>query len=314
MKKNNLGPSGLSISLVGLGCNNFGGRIGIDETRAVVDRALELGINFFDTADVYGNKGGSEDCLGQVIGERRKDIILATKFAMPMSDDPTMRGASRAYIVKACEASLKRLKTDWIDLYQVHQPDANTPTDETMGALDDLIKEGKVRHIGSSNYSADQLDEAQDAATGNGWAGFVACQDHYSLLAREIDNALLPAITRRGLGLLPYFPLASGFLTGKYTRASPPPKGTRMANMPQLAERYMTEKNWDIVEALEAFAKRYDRSLLELAFAWLLARPNVSSVIAGATHPDQVSQNAAAVGWMLSADDMTEIDEITGSA
>lgn len=314
MKKNNLGPSGLSISLVGLGCNNFGGRIGIDETRAVVDRALELGINFFDTADVYGNKGGSEDCLGQVIGERRKDIILATKFAMPMSDDPTMRGASRAYIVKACEASLKRLKTDWIDLYQVHQPDANTPTDETMGALDDLIKEGKVRHIGSSNYSADQLDEAQDAATGNGWAGFVACQDHYSLLAREIDNALLPAITRRGLGLLPYFPLASGFLTGKYTRASPPPKGTRMANMPQLAERYMTEKNWDIVEALEAFAKRYDRSLLELAFAWLLARPNVSSVIAGATHPDQVSQNAAAVGWMLSADDMTEIDKITSSA
>ena len=314
MKKNNLGPSGLSISLVGLGCNNFGGRIGIDETRAVVDRALELGINFFDTADVYGNKGGSEDCLGQVIGERRKDIILATKFAMPMSDDPTMRGASRAYIVKACEASLKRLKTDWIDLYQVHQPDANTPTDETMGALDDLIKEGKVRHIGSSNYSADQLDEAQDAATGNGWARFVACQDHYSLLAREIDNALLPAITRRGLGLLPYFPLASGFLTGKYTRASPPPKGTRMANMPQLAERYMTEKNWDIVEALEAFAKRYDRSLLELAFAWLLARPSVSSVIAGATHPDQVSQNAAAVGWMLSADDMTEIDKITSSA
>ena len=314
MKKNNLGPSGLSISVVGLGCNNFGGRIGIDETRAVVDRALELGINFFDTADVYGNKGGSEDCLGQVMGERRKDIILATKFAMPMSDDPTMRGASRAYIVKACEASLKRLKTDWIDLYQVHQPDANTPTDETMGALDDLIKEGKVRHIGSSNYSADQLDEAQDAATGNGWAGFVACQDHYSLLAREIDNALLPAITRRGLGLLPYFPLASGFLTGKYPRASPPPKGTRMANMPQLAERYMTEKNWDIVEALEAFAKRYDRSLLELAFAWLLARPNVSSVIAGATHPDQVSQNAAAVGWMLSAEDMTEIDKITSSA
>ena len=314
MKRNNLGPSGLSISLVGLGCNNFGGRIGIEETRAVVDRALELGINFFDTADVYGNKGGSEDCLGQVMGERRKDIILATKFAMPMSDDPTMRGASRAYIVKACEASLKRLKTDWIDLYQVHQPDANTPTDETMGALDDLIKEGKVRHIGSSNYSADQLDEAQDAATGNGWAGFVACQDHYSLLAREIDNALLPAITRRGLGLLPYFPLASGFLTGKYTRANPPPKGTRMANMPQLAERYMTEKNWDIVEALEAFAKRYDRSLLELAFAWLLARPNVSSVIAGATHPDQVSQNAAAVGWMLSADDMTEIDKITSSA
>jgi aryl-alcohol dehydrogenase-like predicted oxidoreductase len=308
-----LGSSGLSVSLVGLGCNNFGGRIGVEETRAVVDRSLELGINFFDTADVYGNKGGSEDCLGQVMGDRRKDIILATKFAMPMSDDPTMRGASRDYIVKACEASLKRLKTDWIDLYQVHQPDTETPIEETMGALDDLIKQGKVRHIGSSNYSADQLDEAQDVASGNGWAGFVSCQDHYSLLAREIDEALLPAITRRGLGLLPYFPLASGFLTGKYSRTNPPPEGTRMANMPKLAERYMTEQNWDIVEALDAFARRNDRTLLELAFAWLAARPKVSSVIAGATHPDQVSQNAAAVGWMLSPGDMAEIDTITGA-
>ena len=314
MEHRTLGPSGLSVSLVGLGCNNFGGRIDVDETRAVVDRALELGINLFDTADVYGNRGGSEDCLGEVMGNRRKDIILATKFAMPMSDDPAMRGASRAYIVKACEASLKRLKTDWIDLYQVHQPDADTPTDETMGALDDLIKQGKVRHIGSSNYSADQLDEAQDAATGNGWAGFVSCQDHYSLLARDIDDGLLPAITRRDLGLLPYFPLASGFLTGKYTRASPPPEGTRMANMPKLAERYMTEQNWDTVEALEAFAKNHDRSLLELAFAWLAERPNVSSVIAGATRPDQVSQNAAAVGWTLSATDMAEIDTITAGA
>ena len=314
MEHRTLGPSGLSVSLVGLGCNNFGGRIDVDETRAVVDRALELGINLFDTADVYGNRGGSEDCLGEVMGNRRKDIILATKFAMPMSDDPAMRGASRAYIVKACEASLKRLKTDWIDLYQVHQPDADTPTDETMGALDDLIKQGKVRHIGSSNYSADQLDEAQDAATGNGWAGFVSCQDHYSLLARDIDDGLLPAITRRDLGLLPYFPLASGFLTGKYTRASPPPEGTRMANMPKLAERYMTEQNWDTVEALEAFAKKHDRSLLELAFAWLAGRPNVSSVIAGATRPNQVSQNAAAVGWTLSATDMAEIDTITAGA
>jgi len=309
-----LGPSGLSVSLVGLGCNNFGGRIDVDETRAVVDRALELDINFFDTADVYGNRGGSEGCLGEVMGDRRKDIILATKFAMPMSDDPAMRGASRAYIVKACEASLKRLKTDWIDLYQVHQPDADAPADETMGALDDLIKQGKVRHIGSSNYSADQLDEAQDAATGNGWAGFVSCQDHYSLLARDIDDDLLSAITRRDLGLLPYFPLASGFLTGKYTRANPPPEGTRMANMPKLAERYMTEQNWDIVEALEAFAKKHERSLLELAFAWLAGRPNVSSVIAGATQPDQVSQNAAAVGWTLSATDMAEIDTLTAGA
>lgn len=314
MEHRTLGPSGLSVSLVGLGCNNFGGRIGVEETRQVVDRALDLGINFFDTADVYGNRGGSEDCLGQVMGDRRKNIILATKFAMPMSDDPAMKGASRDYIMKACEASLKRLKTDWIDLYQVHQPDSETPIEETLGALDDLIKQGKVRHIGSSNYSAAQLDEAQDAAAGNGWAGFVACQDHYSLLAREIDDDLLPAITRRGLGLLPYFPLASGFLTGKYTRDNPPPEGTRMANMPQLADRYMTERNWDIVEGLDAFAKKHNHTLLELAFAWLAARPNVSSIIAGATHPDQVSQNAAAVGWTLSATEMAEIDAITGGA
>ena len=311
MEHRSLGPSDLSVSLVGLGCNNFGNKIGVDDTRAVVDRALDEGINFFDTADVYGKRGGSEECLGAVMGERRKDIILATKFAMPMSDEPGMRGASRAYIMKACEASLKRLKTDWIDLYQVHQPDSETPIEETMGALDDLIKQGKVRHIGSSNYSAEQLDEAQDAATGNGWAGFVSCQDHYSLLAREIDDDLLPAITRRGLGLLPYFPLASGFLTGKYSRQNPPPAGTRMADMPQLAKRYMTDRNWDIVEGLEAFAAKHNRSLLELAFAWLAARPNVSSVIAGATHPDQVTHNAAAVGWTLGAAEMAEIDRIT---
>ncbi|MDA0366771.1 MAG: aldo/keto reductase [Proteobacteria bacterium] len=313
MEHRKLGPSGLSVSLVGLGCNNFGGRIGVDETRAVVDQAIERGINFFDTADVYGNRGGSEDCLGQVLGARRKNIILATKFAMPMSDDGTRRGASRAYIMKACEASLKRLKTDWIDLYQVHQPDDTTPIAETLEALDDLVQQGKVRHIGCSNFSESQLDDAQDTATGNGWPGFVSCQDHYSLLARDIDETLMPAIGRRGLGLLPFFPLASGFLTGKYSRDNPPPAGTRMANMPAMAKRYLTDHNWDIVEGLAAFAKKHNRSLLELAFAWLAARPNVSSVIAGATHPDQIDQNAAAVGWSLSAADMIEIDRITSA-
>lgn len=314
MEQRKLGPSDLSVSLVGLGCNNFGSKLDVDGTRAVVDRAIERGITLFDTADVYGKRGGSETCLGEVLGPRRKDIVLATKFAMPMSDDGTMQGASRGYVKKACEASLKRLRTDWIDLYQVHRPDEDTPIEETLEALDDLVREGKVRHIGASNYTAAQVDEALDASTGNGWAGFVSCQDHYSLLAREIDADLMPTIDRRGLGLLPYFPLASGMLTGKYSRSSPPAADTRMAQMPALAKRYMTDENWDVVEGLEAFAKGHGRTLLELAFAWLAARPRVASVIAGATKPEQVDQNVDAVGWALSDADMAEIDAITGAA
>lgn len=311
MQHRQLGPSGLSVSLVGLGCNNFGGRLDAEGTRAVVDRAIARGINLFDTADVYGNRGGSETCLGEVLGPRRKDIVLATKFAMPMSDDGSMRGASRRYIKQACEASLKRLRTDWIDLYQVHQYDDDTPIDETMEALDDLVRDGKVRHVGCSNFSADQLDDAHEVATGNGWAQFVTCQDHYSLLAREIEDELIPAIRRRKMGLLPYFPLASGFLTGKYTRNNPPPEGTRMATMPRMADRYMTEHNWDVVDALAAFAREHGRTLLELAFAWLAAQPTVSSVIAGATRPEQIDQNVGAVGWQLSAGDLATIDRIT---
>jgi aryl-alcohol dehydrogenase-like predicted oxidoreductase len=312
MQHRQLGPSGLSVSLVGLGCNNFGGRLDAEGTRAVVDRAIARGINLFDTADVYGNRGGSETCLGEVLGPRRKDIVLATKFAMPMSDDGSMRGASRRYIKQACEASLKRLRTDWIDLYQVHQYDDDTPIEETMEALDDLVRDGKVRHVGCSNFSADQLDDALEIATGNGWAQFVTCQDHYSLLAREIEDELIPAIRRRKMGLLPYFPLASGFLTGKYTRNNPPPEGTRMATMPRMADRYMTEHNWDVVDALAAFAREHGRTLLELAFAWLVAQPTVSSVIAGATRPEQIDQNVGAVGWQLSVGDLATIDRITG--
>jgi aryl-alcohol dehydrogenase-like predicted oxidoreductase len=312
MQHRQLGPSGLSVSLVGLGCNNFGGRLDAEGTRAVVDRAIARGINLFDTADVYGNRGGSETCLGEVLGPRRKDIVLATKFAMPMSDDGSMRGASRRYIKQACEASLKRLRTDWIDLYQVHQYDDDTPIEETMEALDDLVRDGKVRHVGCSNFSADQLDDALEIATGNGWAQFVTCQDHYSLLAREIEDELIPAIRRRKMGLLPYFPLASGFLTGKYTRNNPPPEGTRMATMPRMADRYMTEHNWDVVDALAAFAREHRRTLLELAFAWLVAQPTVSSVIAGATRPEQIDQNVGAVGWQLSVGDLATIDRITG--
>ncbi len=311
MQHRQLGPSGLSVSLVGLGCNNFGGRLDAEGTRAVVDRAIARGINLFDTADVYGNRGGSENCLGEVLGPRRKDIVLATKFAMPMSDDGSMRGASRRYIKQACEASLKRLRTDWIDLYQVHQYDDDTPIEETMEALDDLVRDGKVRHVGCSNFSADQLDDALEIATGNGWAQFVTSQDHYSLLAREIEDELIPAIRRRKMGLLPYFPLASGFLTGKYTRNNPPPEGTRMATMPRMADRYMTEHNWDVVDALAAFAREHGRTLLELAFAWLVAQPTVSSVIAGATRPEQIDQNVGAVGWQLSVGDLATIDRIT---
>src|SRR5712692_7604527 len=218
MELRNLGRSGLRVSLVGLGCNNFGGRIELEASRKVVHRALDLGITLLDTADIYGNLGGSETCLGQILGDRRKDIVLATKFAMPMDQAKTLKGASRGYIMAAVEASLKRLKTDWIDLYQVHQPDPATPIEETMRALDDLIRQGKVRYVGCSNFPAWQVVSAQWTARHRGLDAFVSCQDEYSLLVRDIERELVPAMTEYGLGLLPFFPLASGLLTGKYNR------------------------------------------------------------------------------------------------
>jgi aryl-alcohol dehydrogenase-like predicted oxidoreductase len=308
MNRRKLGNSGLEVSVVGLGCNNFGMRIELEESRKVIDKAIDLGITLFDTADIYGKRGGSESILGQVLGDRRKKIVLATKFGGAMDEAGTMKGASRNYIVAAAEASLRRLKTDWIDLYQLHFPDPNTPMEETLRALDDLVQQGKVRYLGCSNLPAWQVVNAQWIAKHSSLHGFVSSQNEYSLLVREPERELIPALQAFGLGLLPYFPLASGLLTGKYQRDKPAPAGTRFTALKGLADRYLTDANWKIVERLQEFCARRKRSLLELAFSWLLARPTVASVIAGATKPEQLEQNAKAADWVLTPEELAELD------
>jgi aryl-alcohol dehydrogenase-like predicted oxidoreductase len=306
-----LGKSGLRVSVVGLGCNNFGMKIDLEASRRVVDQALELGVTLLDTADIYGNRGSSETFLGEILGARRKTIVLASKFGMQMDKAGVLMGGSRRYIMAAVEDSLRRLKTDWIDLYQLHQPDPLTPIEETLRALDDLIRDGKVRYIGCSNLPAWQVVEAQWTARQLGLNAFVSCQDEYSLLVRGPDRDLLPVMESYGLGLLPFFPLASGLLTGKYRRNSEPPAGTRLAMMEPLAKRYMNDTNWPIVEQLEQFARERGHTLLELAFSWLAARPTVASVIAGATTPEQVTQNVKAIGWTLTTEELATIDRLT---
>lgn len=311
MEIRNLGTSGLRVSAIGLGCNNFGGRIDQAATQAVIHKAFDLGITLFDTADVYGERGGSETAMGKVLGDRRKDIVLASKFCMPMGDGDAAKGASRRYIMSAVEASLSRLKTDWIDLYQLHAPDPLTPIEETLRTLDDLIGQGKVRYVGCSNLKSWQVVEAHWTAETLGLNRFVSCQDEFSLVKREAEAELMPAARAYGLGLLPYFPLASGLLTGKYRRNAPMPEGARLTKTQRLADRYLTDANWAISEKLIDFAEAQGHSALELAFSWLLAKPPVASVIAGATKPEQLEQNVKAGGWALSADEMAEIDRIT---
>lgn len=308
MELRNLGASGLRVSVVGLGCNNFGQRIDLETSRAVIHKALDAGITLFDTADTYGGRGGSETAMGQILGDRRKDIVLASKFGMAM-DDGEKKGASRRYMMAAVEASLKRLKTDWLDLYQVHQPDPLTPIEETLRGLDDLVRSGKVRYVGCSNYSAAQVIEAQWAARHHNLNAFVSCQDEYNLLKRDLDGERLGVMQRYGLGLLPFFPLASGLLTGKHKRGAAA-AGSRLATA-QFAPRFMTDANFDTVEKLEAFVKARGRTMTELAFSWLAARPPVASVIAGATKPEQIEANVRATGWKLTPDEMAEIDKMT---
>ena len=311
MRKRRIGTSALEVSVVGLGGNNFGGRIDFAASERVVHKAIALGVNLIDTADSYGNRGGSEEELGRILGDKRKHIVLATKFGLPMDDTGTLRGASRRYIMHAVEASLKRLRTDWIDLYQLHRPDDRTPIEETLRALDELVQQGKVRYIGCSNLSAQQVIAAQDMASRHGLAAFVSCQDEYSLLERDIERELIPAAKARGLGILPYFPLASGLLTGKYRRGAAPPPGSRLAKNQRHAQDFLSERNWRIVDELEAFALRHGRTMLELAFAWLLRDPVVASVIAGATSPEQIEQNVRAAYWTPSAEELAELDRIT---
>jgi aryl-alcohol dehydrogenase-like predicted oxidoreductase len=312
MEYRNLGRSGLRVSLVGLGCNNFGMRLDVHETRAVVDKAIDCGITLFDTADVYGGRGGSEEQLAAILGPRRKDIVLATKFGLVMDDAGLKRGASRRYIMNAVEDSLRRLRTDWIDLYQQHTFDPRTPMEETLRALDDLVSQGKVRYVGCSNVPGWQVVEAHWIARTQGRVEFVSCQDEYNLLNRAVERELFPVMERYGPSLLPYFPLASGLLTGKYQRDAMP-DGARLTVNPRFANReYVTERNWEIVAQLRRFAEERGISMLEVAFGWLAAKPVTASVIAGATSPAQIEANVAAIGWCPTEDDLEVLDAMSG--
>lgn len=304
MRYRQLGNSGLTVSVVGLGCNNFGRRCDLKESRAVVDAALDEGVTLMDTADSYGNQGGSETILGQVLAGRRERVVLATKFGNSMGDDGHVARSSRLYVRRAVDASLKRLRTDYIDLYQLHRHDGVTPLEETLTALDELVKEGKVRYLGSSNLAAWQVAHADWVASTRNLERFVSAQNHLSLLERRAEDELLPACRRFGVGVLPYFPLANGLLTGKYLRSRPAPEGTRLAG------REIDDATYDRIEALESFAKERGHSLLELAVSALASTPPVGSVIAGATKPEQVQANAAAADWQLDDEDLKSLREV----
>jgi len=306
MEFRQLGHSGLSVSEIGLGCNNFGGRVDQSGTKRVVDAAMDHGITLFDTADVYGGSN-SEVFLGKALGSKRSDVIIATKFGMAMGQDALSRGGSRRYIMKAVEASLDRLGTDYIDLYQIHFPDPATPIDETLSALDDLVRSGKVRYIGSSNFSSWQIADADWTARSEGYSRFVSAQNHMNLFERAVVHEVIPSCRHFGLGMLPYFPLASGLLTGKYVRGEPAPEGTRLANAGARAGGALSDHNFDRLEALTNFADERSRTLLELAFGWLLSFEEVSSVIAGATREEQIQGNVEGAGMRLDADEMREV-------
>jgi aryl-alcohol dehydrogenase-like predicted oxidoreductase len=289
-----LGDSGLSASRVGLGCNNFGGRIDLDATRAVVDAALDAGVTFFDTAAVYGNGGDSERFLGEILEGRRDRVVLATKFGWGSESGDGTADTARTSL----EESLERLRTEYVDLYYLHKPDASTPIAETLGALDKLVREGKARAIGCSNFSADQLADADRVARELGVSRFTVLQNHYSLLRRDDDADVLPLCRELGVSYVPYFPLASGLLTGKYRRDEPAPAGTRLEG------REIEEERFDRVEACTAFAVERGHSLHELAICALASTPGIGSIIAGATTPEQVRANAAAASWRLAADEL----------
>ncbi len=298
----------IPVPLAGVGCNNFGRRIDEDRTRKVVDAAFEVGATLFDTADLYGD-GYSEEFLGKALGRRRDESVIVSKFGMRTPPDG-LSGGDPVWVVRACEDSLTRLGTDRIDVYLIHTPDDSTPIADTLAAMSRLVDEGKVREIGCSNFSAEQLDEAEEAAKEKGVRRLVTVQNEYSLLAREAREEVLPACRRLGLSFMPYFPLASGLLTGKYRRGQPPPPGTRMAGRDGWAE-FLTDERFDVVERLTAFAKEHGRTILELAMSWLASQPEIATVIAGATSPDQLRENAEAVeAWRLGADEFAEIDDL----
>ena len=306
MQYRQLGNSGLQVSAVGLGANNFGGRVDAERTKTVVHAALDSGVNLIDTSNSYGN-GLSEEFIGRALKGRRGQAVVATKVSSRVGDGPNQSGNSRKHIFDQVDVSLRKLGTDYIDLYQIHWWDPNTPIEETLRALDDLIRAGKVRYAGCSNFAAWQVCESHWTARALGINGFASVQPRYSMLRREIEAELLPFCEKYGVGVLPYYPLENGFLTGKYRRGQPAPAGTRLAADDR---GVFTERNFDILERLESFCAERGRSILELAFAWLLANPRVGSVIAGATRPEQIRANAAAADWALSADELNEVNEI----
>jgi aryl-alcohol dehydrogenase-like predicted oxidoreductase len=299
MRTRFLGEGGPEVSVVGLGTNNFGGRIDYEQSLAVIDAALESGVTLIDTADIYG-QGTSEEFIGRALEGRGDRAVIATKFGKPMDGNPEERRGNPDYIQWAVESSLRRLRTDVIDVYQLHEPDPVTPIEETLGALNDLVAEGKVRWIGSSNFSADQIEAAEEVSRGAGFHRFVSAQNEYSLAVRGAEDDVLPVCEKLEIGFLPYFPLASGLLTGKYRRGAETTEG-------RLAGRTIPEERWDRVDRLEAFAAERGVSLLEVAIGGLLAMPAVTSVIAGATRPEQVRANVAAGGWEPTADDVEEL-------
>jgi aryl-alcohol dehydrogenase-like predicted oxidoreductase len=305
-----LGDSELEVSAVGLGCNNFGGRLGLEETGAVLEACLEAGVTLFDTADIYGGGGGSEALMGEVLEGRRERFVLATKFGMEMrgseaASAPAVPRGSRDYVRWAVEGSLRRLRTDRIDLYQLHEPDPATPIAATLAALGELVEEGVVSAIGCSNFSAAELEEADRVARDRGLPRFVTLQNHYSLLEREIEREVAPACERLGVSILPYFPLASGLLTGKYKRGQAGPEGTRLAGSSP-----GSDAQFEVVEAIEGFAAARGIEPIDVAISGLLAQPAVASVIAGATKPEQVRRNVETLRWQPSAEDLAELDRI----
>lgn len=312
MEYRRLGQTGLEISTIGLGTNNFGGRMDYDATKKVLHQTMEEGINFLDCANTYGG-GKSEEYIGKVLGKNRHNMIIATKAGAGLGPPgtpitgPNQRGATRHHIMQQVELSLKRLDTDYIDLFYMHRWDADTPIEETMRALDDLVHSGKVRYLGCSNYTAWQLVEAIWAARANNLYNYCCIQNEYSLLVRDVEREIAPVSERYAVSVIPFFPLASGFLTGKYAQGEEPPEGTRFAGSPNMGNRYMTEGNWTLLGNLQSFSGERGHSVAELAFAYLLGSPVVPSVIAGATKPEQVTANARAAEWQLTAEEMDEV-------
>jgi len=305
MQYRNLGSSGLKVSAIGLGTNQFGGKVDQNTVTEILSAAIDQGINLIDTADIY-QKGKSEETIGKALKGRRDRVLIATKVFFEMGDRPNQRGASRAHIFVGIEESLRRLDTDYIDLYQIHRWDAETPIEETLRALDDLVTQGKVRYLGSSNFASWQIAHANHVAKENHWNTFVSEQPHYHMLERDLEKEVIPAAKHFGLGILPYFPLAGGFLTGKYKRDQAVPTGSR-GETSQYVKDYLTDGNFDILEQLTAFAEAHKHTMGELAHAWLLAEPQVSSVISGATKVDHLLANAKSGEWDLTAEEISEI-------